>query len=38
MSAAEDSLAADFVDRHRTFKGIDQTALAWPDQLENECF
>ena len=23
MSAAEDSLAADFVDRYRTFKGID---------------
>jgi hypothetical protein len=99
MSAAEDSLAADFVDRYRSFKGIDfegqasrmleridshtgqandlfwtyfnqrrnategarcddllllasfvnqirelfeerddQTALAWLDQLENECF
>jgi len=99
MSAAEDSLAADFVDRYRTFKGIDfegqasrmleridahtgqakdlfwtyfnqrrnategarcddllllasfvnqirelfeerndETALAWLDQLENECF
>lgn len=38
MSAADDSLAADFVDRYRTFKGIDQTALAWLAQLENECF
>lgn len=38
MSAAEYSLVADFVDRYRTFKGIDQTALAWLDQLESECF